>query len=120
MKYEVSFVGRPTALAEGRTEGDSLVLYYESEKVNYKLSVSRRRVVHQTLGDGLSLEFCEGEKSFGTLRLGSRSASYPVYCSRLKVELFGSDISSGFSAAVSFNAPRSPTETVTFVVRPVR
>jgi len=119
MKYSLSFGGRSPIIAEGNVEGESLILFYELEKVSYKLTVSSRRVLHETLGDGLSLEFREGEETCGTLRLGSRSAPYPVHCTSLKITPSSPlGLTSGFSALIRFTAPQSPTQTVTFVVHP--
>lgn len=89
MNYTITFGQNAPADARGEYADGALTLYYRSGGADYILVISPEKVVHKTVGDGLSLEFVGGRRTVGTLRCGSSSAPYPIYCNRLKVEEAG-------------------------------
>jgi len=85
MKYLLSFGDNSPVEAEGNEDGETLTLRYTLDGANFILAVSPCKVLHQTVGDGLTLEFEEGKRTVGTLRSGQFSAPYPIYCNKLDV-----------------------------------
>lgn len=93
MKYLLSFGGNQPVEAEGSYDGETLTFNYVLDGTNFILAVSPDSVFHQTVGDGLTLEFTEGKRTVGTLRSGQFSAPYPIYCNKLKIDRTENDIS---------------------------
>ncbi len=85
MKYLLSFGGNPPVEADGGYDGETLTLRYSLDGSDFVLSASPRKLLHETVGDGLTLEFEEGKRTAGTLRSGAMTAPYPVYCTRLNI-----------------------------------
>ncbi len=89
MKYIITFGQNAPVEARGEYADGTLTLCYASDGADYILGISPEKLVHKTAGDGLSLEFIGGRRTVGTLRCGSSSAPYPIYCNRLKVKEVG-------------------------------
>lgn len=91
MEYSIKFGLNAPVPAKVKRAGEVLTILYRLDDTDYLLKIESDKIVHKTLGDGLEIEFVQGKKCVGRLKLGSDFAPYEVYCSYLKIEDFGSD-----------------------------
>ncbi|MGN1060134.1 MAG: hypothetical protein ACI4QN_00225 [Candidatus Coproplasma sp.] len=99
MEYLIKFGQNAPVSAKVRRTGGVLTVLYSLEDTDFLLKIEQDKIVHKTLGDGLEIEFIQGKRTVGRIKCGDAAAPYEVFCSRLKIEDFGS----GKNVAVVFD-----------------
>lgn len=89
-----------SVIAEGGYGGGTLKLNYVYDGADYSLLIGGNYVVHNRFGDTrMKLEFCEGQRTVGTLQSGDMRGNLDIFTHELKIIL----TANGCSARICFS-----------------
>ncbi|MGN0823541.1 MAG: hypothetical protein ACI4MB_00575 [Candidatus Coproplasma sp.] len=89
MEYFIKFGQNAPVKAKVKLTGETITVLYALDGADFLLKIEKDKVVHKALGDGLEVEFVQGKRTVGRIKLSNASAPYEVYCSYLNIQDFG-------------------------------